>query len=74
MMAYVDTSLRRLLRHSIGGGKVNDCDLTAFPKDILSPENATRLERLRDRYDLDRLFHAALGGPSSVRQAVDEPA
>lgn len=61
MMAYVERSLQRLLPHSIGGGKVNDCDLAAFPKDILSSDCAARFERVRERYDPDGCFHMALG-------------
>lgn len=60
-LEYVERSLRRLLPHSGGGGKVNDCDLTAFRKDILSPENALRLDQVRARYDPDGRFHRALG-------------
>jgi FAD/FMN-containing dehydrogenase len=61
MMAYVERSMQRLLPHSIGGGKVNDCDLAAFPKDILSSDCAARFERVRERYDSDGWFHMALG-------------
>jgi hypothetical protein len=60
-LAFVERSLRRLLPCSGGGGKVNDCDLTAFRKDILSKENALRLEHVRARYDPDGRFHRALG-------------
>ena len=67
MMEYVDTALNLLLPHSIGGGKVNDCDLTAFPKDILSKKNAQRLEGVRDRYDPERRFYAALGTELAAR-------
>ncbi len=61
VLAYVEQSMRRLLPHSTGGGKVNDCDLTAFPKEILSKENAARLETVRSKYDPDCRFHPALG-------------
>jgi FAD/FMN-containing dehydrogenase len=61
MMEYVDRAMRLLMPHSIGGGKVNDCDLTAFPKDILSAECAQRFEDVRERYDPGRRFHLALG-------------
>jgi len=61
MMSYVEKAMQALLPHSIGGGKVNDCDLEAFPKDILSEECAARFEQLRERYDPDRRFHLALG-------------
>lgn len=61
VLAYVEQSMQRLLPYSIGGGKVNDCDLTAFRKDILSGQNAARLEQIRAKYDPDRRFHPALG-------------
>jgi FAD/FMN-containing dehydrogenase len=61
VLAFVDQSMRGLMPHSIGGGKVNDCDLAAFPKDILSKENAARLEKVRGRYDPDGRFHRAFG-------------
>jgi FAD/FMN-containing dehydrogenase len=61
MMEYVRSSMESLMPHSIGGGKVNDCDLEAFPKDILSKESSDRFEAIRKRYDPDRRFHLALG-------------
>jgi len=61
VIGYVEQSMRRLMPHSTGGGKVNDCDLTSFPKDILSKENAARLETVRTKYDPDGRFHPALG-------------
>jgi FAD/FMN-containing dehydrogenase len=70
VLAYVEQSLHRLLPHSGGGGKVNDCDLTAFRKDILSKENASRLEQVRARYDPDGRFHRALGLESGVDAAA----
>jgi FAD/FMN-containing dehydrogenase len=64
VLHYVERSMRRLMPHSIGGGKVNDCDLTAFTKDILSQANAARLEAVRTAYDPDGRFHSALGALS----------
>ena len=61
MMDYVGSAMRRLMPHSIGGGKVNDCDLEAFPKGILSKESAARIEQLRQQYDPHRCFHSVLG-------------
>ena len=61
MMQYVAGALTRLKPHSIGGGMVNDCDLTAFPKDVLSRDAATRFEGVRGRYDPEGRFHVALG-------------
>lgn len=60
MADYVDRAIQLLLPHSNGGGKVNDCDLAAFPKDVLSAENAARLERVRERYDPGERFYRAL--------------
>jgi FAD/FMN-containing dehydrogenase len=68
VLGFVDDAMRRLLPHSVGGGKVNDCDLAAFPKAYLSAENAERLEELRRSYDPAGLFHRPLGledGPGS---------
>ena len=69
-LAFVERSLRRLLPFSTGGGKVNDCDLTAFRKDILSRENALRLEQVRARYDPYGRFHRALGLESGMGEAA----
>jgi FAD/FMN-containing dehydrogenase len=70
ILGYVEQSLQRLMPHSIGAGKVNDSDLTAFPKDILSKENAARLEKVRSQYDPDGRFHPALGLEPSVSAGV----
>jgi FAD/FMN-containing dehydrogenase len=70
ILAYVEESMRRLLPYSTGGGKVNDCDLTAFAKDILSKENAARLEQVRSTYDPDGRFYPALGLEPSVGAGV----
>ena len=70
VIGYVDQSMRRLIPHSIGGGKVNDCDLTAFPKDILSKENVARLEKIRMKYDPECRFHPALGFESGAGTTV----
>jgi FAD/FMN-containing dehydrogenase len=70
VIAFVDHAMRRLMPHSVGGGKVNDCDLTAFPKAILSAENAARLEEVRREYDPDRRFHLALGLEDSAIAAL----
>ena len=67
---FVDDAMRKLLPHSVGGGKVNDCDLTAFRKAFLSAPNAARLEELRGTYDPDGLFHPALGLEGGVGAPV----
>jgi FAD/FMN-containing dehydrogenase len=67
---FVDDAMRKLLPHSVGGGKVNDCDLTAFRKAFLSAPNAARLEELRGTYDRDGLFHPALGLEGGVGAPV----
>jgi FAD/FMN-containing dehydrogenase len=70
VLTYVDQSMQRLMPCSIGGGKVNDCDLTAFTKDILSKENVARLEKVRQTYDPGCRFHPALGFEPAVGAAV----
>jgi FAD/FMN-containing dehydrogenase len=70
ILAYVDGAMRRLMPHSIGGGKVNDCDLTAFPKMILSTEHAARLASVRQAYDPESRFHRALGLEEGATAAV----
>jgi FAD/FMN-containing dehydrogenase len=61
VLRFVDDAMRRLLPCSIGGGKVNDCDLAAFPKAYLSAAHAARLEELRRTHDPDGLFHRPFG-------------
>jgi FAD/FMN-containing dehydrogenase len=61
VLAFVERSMQRLMPHPIGGGKVNDSDLVAFPKDILSKESLARFKQVRSEYDPDGRFHPALG-------------
>lgn len=70
VVAYTDQAMQRLLPHSVGGGKVNDCDLTAFPKAFLSQASASRLEQVRRVYDPRGRFHPALGLEDSATAAV----
>lgn len=60
-LGYVADAMERLLPHSVGGGKVNDCDLSAFPKAYLAGGQAERLEELRRKHDPDGRFHRPLG-------------
>jgi len=66
MNAWVNQAMRSLEPHSIHGGKVNDAELAAYPKYVLSPENTTRLQKLRAKYDPDGLFHSYLGTPGPL--------
>ena len=70
VLAFVERSMERLMPHSIGGGKVNDSDLEAFPKAILSNESLARFEQIRSTYDPDGRFHPALGFDRSKGASV----
>jgi FAD/FMN-containing dehydrogenase len=63
MNAWVNEALRSLEPFSNHGGKVNDNDLAAYPKYVLSPDNTRRLEELRGKYDPDGFFCGYLGSP-----------
>jgi FAD/FMN-containing dehydrogenase len=61
--AWVTQSMKSIQPFSLGGGKVNDCDLASYPKNVLSPASADRLEELRARHDPDGVFHTYWGTP-----------